>query len=226
MEESSLISSEDFQEVYRFGSPEDLAQKLGESGIAKLLEIVCKAYSVLRDNHLVEIRMSEDEITEELVIQIECIWRKSDVPVGVVPMNQKIDRTLSKNRGRPPTIDFCFRHIWIKETFFGFECKILAEGNARLSQEYVDDGLRRYVEGKYCSTGSAGAMVGYIKSGNLAAVIEDVKMRVDKEKLVTCMLQSFSIGMFKEHYASTHAREKGLSQFCVHHLFFDLTRLD
>jgi hypothetical protein len=37
--------------------------------------------------------------------------------------------------------------------------------------------------------------------------------------------KSWSIGLFKEHCVSTHTREKGLSQFCVHH-FFNLTESD
>lgn len=214
------MASNRFQKIHTFGSPYDLARQLGENGIAKILEIVCEAYVVLQTKHLVKKGMTEDEITEELVSQTECIWRKSSVLSSIVPMNQKIDRTLAKNRGRPPTIDFCFRHVWVKEAFFGFECKRLAEGNSALSQEYVDNGLCRYLRGEYCSSGSAGSMIGYVTSGSLVAIIRDIKTRVDNERAVNAMTLAFSIGLFKEHYVSTHTRERGLSQFSVHHLFF------
>jgi len=221
-----LMASNRSHGIYRFGNPYDLAQQLGEKGIARILEIVCEAYVVLQTKNLVTRGMSEDEITEELVSQIECVWRKSSVPISIVPINQKIDRTLAKNKGKPPTIDFCFRHVWIKEAFFGFECKRLAEGNGVLSQEYVDNGLCRYLRGEYCSSGSAGSMVGYVISGNLVAVVRDVKTRVDIERAVNTMKIAFSIGSFREHYVSIHTRERGLSQFCVHHLFFDFVESD
>jgi hypothetical protein len=209
-----------FHERYRSGSPYDLAQQIGESGITKLLEVVCHAYSNLCENHLIITEMSEDEITEEIFKELVYVYHESSVPRTLIPVNQKIDTTLAKNRGRPPTIDFCFRDRWVKEVFFGFECKLLAEGNGRLYQEYIDNGLCRYLQGKYCSIGSAGSMIGYIKSGNIAIVIHDVKCRVDQKKAVNAMAAAPSIGSFKEHYVSMHIRD-GLSQFRVHHLFFN-----
>ena len=164
--------------------------------------------------------MSEDEITEELVKEMNVIWSGSRITKSLVPISQKIDKTLAKNRGRSPTIDICFRDRWEKEVFFGFECKLLEEGDGRLYNEYIVSGLYRYLEGKYCSQGSAGSLIGYVKVGRLDVIIKEVKTRVDKEKILRTMDLAASIDGFKEHYVSTHSRDRGLPHFSVHHLFF------
>lgn len=219
------MTSDLVQESYKFGSPHDLAAQIGEEGITKLLEIVCDAYhtlckNTLCKNHGVGSRMSEDEITEELFKEIVFIWSRSSITETIRPINQKIDRTNAKNKGRPPTIDFCFRDSWVQDAFFGFECKLLAEGNNGLYKEYVENGLCRYLQGKYCAQGSAGSLIGYVMFGRLATIVQDVKARVDKERLLKDMALASSICGFKEHYVSTHSREKALPPFCVHHLFF------
>lgn len=204
----------------KIGNPDDLARQLGEKGINKLLEIVCAAYAILYKNRIIKPKMSEDEITEELFKEIVIAWSKPNIPKTVIPINQKIDKNNAKNIGRPPTIDFCFRDRWTKEAFFGFECKLLAESNNRLCDEYIKNGLYRFIEGKYCARGSAGSMIGYINSGNVATIVSEVRTRVNKERIMQVMALASSILTFKEHYVSIHSRDKGLSPFCIHHLFF------
>jgi len=220
------MPSDRFQESYRIGDPYDLAEQIGEDGIAKLLALVCDAYDTLYKHKIVKLGMSEDEITEELFKEIQIVWRVSSIPQTIVPINQKIDKYLAKDKGKPPTIDFCFRDRWVKEAFFGFECKLLAEDDIRLYKEYIENGLYRYLQGKYCAKGSAGSLIGYVNSGNISIVIREVKTRVDKENMLSAMVLARSISAFKEHYISTHLRERGLPSFCVHHLFFRFTALN
>jgi hypothetical protein len=198
----------------------DLAEQIGEQGVSNLLKIVCDAYQELCGNHNIKQEMSEDEITEELFKEVVLIWSKSSITETIRPINQKIDRTSAKPRGRPPTIDFCFRDKWVSEAFFGFECKLLAEGDTRLYNEYIENGLYRYLRGTYSARGSAGSLVGYVKLGNLATIVQDVKARVDNERILKVMALASSIGRFKEHYVSVHSREMALPSFYVHHLFF------
>ncbi|MHA1410639.1 MAG: hypothetical protein ACTSQY_10105 [Candidatus Odinarchaeia archaeon] len=206
------------KDLGRINKPYDIAQKLGEKGINKILKMVCRAYNMLLKNKRINVKMSEDEITEELYTEIIIVWSQSGIQ-NLLPINQKIDKTLAKNRGKPPTIDFCFRDRWIKKAFFGFECKILAEGNSRLTKEYVDNGLKRYLQGKYCSTTSIGSLIGYVIIGDIKKTIQDVKKRVDKESIIKKMTLASSILDFKNHFTSEHSRVRGLSNFKVHHLF-------
>lgn len=221
-----LKISDHFQDGYRFGSAYDLAARIGPDGITRLLEIVCDAYDMLCKNNTIKKEMSEDDITEELFKEIVIIWCESSTTNSIVPINQKSDKTFSKDVGKPPTIDFCFRDRYVRESFFGFECKLLAEGDVRLYREYIQNGLYRYIQGKYCARSSAGSLIGYVTSGSISVVVQDVKIRVDKKNILSAMALAPSISTFKEHYTSTHTREKGLSSFCVHHLFFRFTTVN
>lgn len=198
----------------------DLAEQIGEHGVSGILKIVCDAYHRLCENHSIKMDMAEDEITEELINEVDLVWSKSSITETIRPIPQKIDRTRAKPRGRPPTIDFCFRANWDSLAFFGFECKLLAEDDNGLYNEYVKNGLYRYLRGTYCARGSAGSLVGYVKQGNLSTIIQDVKARIDTERILKVMVLASSIGKFKEHYVSVHSREVALPPFCVHHLFF------
>jgi hypothetical protein len=206
--------------TYSFGDPSDLAKQLGEDGVSYLLEIVCDAYRSLYQKHIVKQEMSEDDITEELFVEIVFTWSRSSITKSIRPVCQKGDKTLAKPRGKPPTIDFCFRNSWVGEAFFGFECKILVEGDKGLCNEYVENGLCRYLSGAYCAHGSAGSLIGYVKLGNISIIIHDVKARVDTQKMLAAMVLAAPIGRFKEHYVSVHEREMPLPPFRVHHLFF------
>ncbi|WXG46139.1 MAG: hypothetical protein WED05_05660 [Candidatus Atabeyarchaeum deiterrae] len=219
------MTYDSLQEGYRTGSPFDLAKHLGDKGITRLLEIVCEAYTTLYRNRIVKPQMSEDEITEELFKEVNIAWSASSVPPAVVPINQKIDREHAKDRGKPPTIDFCFRDRWEKEAFFGFECKLLAEGNSRSYREYIKQGLYRYIEGRYCANGTVGSLIGYINTGRIAVIVKEIKTRVDKERIVEVMTLASSVSAFREHYVSTHLREKDRSPFRIHHLFFSFVEL-
>jgi len=205
---------------YSYGDPSDLAQQIGEEGISYLLGIVCDAYQRLYEKHNIKQKMSEDEITEELFVEVEFVWSRSSITETIRPMCQKGDRTHAKIKGRPPTIDFCFRDSWVGEAFFGFECKLLVEGDTTLCNEYVENGLCRFLSGRYCAHGSAGSLIGYVKLGNLSTIIQDIKVRVDTRNLLKAMALASPIGTFQNHYVSVHSREMQLPPFCVHHLFF------
>lgn len=187
--------------------------------------MVCAAYAILYRNRIVKPKMDECDITEELYKEVNFAWSKSDITETVIPTNEKIDRENAERRGRPPTIDFCFRARWERHAFFGFECKVLAEGDSRSYREYINEGLYRYIEGKYCANGSAGSLIGYINSGRIAVIVKDIKTRVNRQRIVEFMTLASSISGFREHYISTHLR-KDSSPFCVHHLFFSFVELN
>ncbi len=202
------------------GSPKDLAQELGPGGIMTLIGIICKAYENLRVYRKVTPEMDEPEITEELFIELELIWKK--INLSLIPLHEKPDRN-GKKKGRAPTIDFCFRHRWHRNSYFGAECKMLEEKNNRLCDLYVVEGVCRYLSGKYGENCSAGSMIGYVRIGNTTKVINEVKMRVNRLPDNSEMRQADSIGEFTEHYKSIHNRKIGRSPFHMHHLFFSLT---
>ncbi len=208
------------------GNPSDLAKKIGAAGIANLLELVCRAYVSLVSNHCISPTMSEDEISEELFKEVQVAWRSTDLAPSLIPIREKLAIGKSvgspRGRGRPPMIDFCFRDQWVRESYFGLECKRLIEHDSTLLNEYIGNGLYRYLTGKYSTKSSEAALVGFIVAGALSGVVSEVSQRVNQERILAKMEISFPLPSFWEHYRSTHSRMDS-SPISVHHLFFDFT---
>lgn len=202
-------------------SPIDLAKELGPDGIMVILRIICEAYKELHASRRVTSIMSEPEITEELYVKLELAWRKTDIPL--IPIHEKSHGKRKKGRGKTPTIDFCFRHEWDPNSYFGAECKLLEENNSKHYNLYIDEGVKRYLSGKYGEKCSAGSMIGYITIGNIVEIINEVKIRVDKKSNISNMEKSDTINGFTGHYKSVHEREVGKTPFHIHHLFFSFT---
>jgi hypothetical protein len=202
------------------GRPKDLAEELGSDGIMTILRIICEAYKELRASGRVTAIMSEPEITEELFVKLELVWRKTDI--SLIPIHEKSHGKRKEGRGKTPTIDFCFRHELDRNSYFGAECKVLKE-NSTSYDLYIKNGVNRYLSGQYGEKGSAGSMIGYIIIGDTAEIINKVKIKVDKLSNISNMKKSDSINGFTEHYKSVHERSVGDTPFHIHHLFFPFT---
>ncbi len=203
------------------GSAGDLARDLGDDGIRNLLSMICEAYVELcnRPNkHKITPTMDEIDITEELYVELQIVWRHRG-NTDIVPIHEKPDHSNRKKRGKPPSIDFCFRDRLNGESYFGCECKLLKEDNTGYKQ-YVSQGVNRYLEGKYNKKCSCGSMIGYITVGDIGKIINEVKIKVDEVSDISKMDESHPINGFTEHYESKHTRHINASLFTVHHLFF------
>ena len=202
------------------GRPKDLAEELGSDGIMTILRIICEAYKELRASGRVTAIMSEPEITEELFVKLELVWRKTDI--SLIPIHEKSHGKRKEGRGKTPTIDFCFRHELDRNSYFGAECKVLKE-NSTSYDLYIKKGVNRYLSGQYGEKCSAGSMIGYIIIGNTAEIINKVKIRVDKLSNISNIKKFDSINGFTDHYKSVHGRKVGNGPFHIHHLFFSFT---
>lgn len=72
--------------------------------------------------------------------------------------------------------------------YFLFECKRL-DGGSDLSKKYIEKGLIRFCNGKYCAdfdgsiiiqerTPNFGGMLGYVVKGEISSIVSDIKGRV------------------------------------------------
>ena len=167
--------------------------------------------------------MDEDSITVEWYAKIYDRWtsenRASQVNIRLIPYTQYPDDTLKKKRGKAPAIDFCFR-AWNKsEGYFGAECKRLRSDQTVLIQEYVDNGVKRYIEGKYGSKSTVSAMVGYVQEGTISDIVDMLKPVMTptnlEENLIRVILEK------NPQYKSVHIRDLDSKTIILHHLFFD-----
>lgn len=199
--------------------PRDLAAELGQQGIRRLLLLMVDSYLDLRDSGRVTATMPEDAITEEWAVHIGLRWRR-EPDIAVVPVHQKQDEEKAKERGRRPTIDFCFRDQLFSESYFGAECKLLDEGNADHMRAYLDDskGIGRFLSCKYAAHTGAGAMVGYVRTGDSAAVAREISGKIRELKGRPTLKKADLLARFDHLYESVHSRECGVSPFRCSHL--------
>lgn len=202
---------------------QDLAAILGNDGIGIILATMWLGYHDLKKENAITSTMDEDSITVEWYAKIYDRWtsenRASQVNIRLIPYTQYPDDTLKKKKGKAPAIDFCFR-AWNKtEGYFGAECKRLRADQAVLIQEYVDNGVKRYTEGKYGSKSTASAMVGYIQKGAISDIVDMLKPVMTstnlEENLVRAILEK------NPQYKSVHIRGLDSKAIVLHHLFFD-----
>lgn len=209
----------ELSEVYQQNSAPDLAKELGYDGIRVLLNIMSNAYIELLNSSFVQMTTPEDDITEEWFVKIMGCMAELNLPV--VPIHQKQDRTMEKESGKPPTIDFCFRHKIVPESYFGAECKLLDEGETKYFLEYVNEnGLGRFLDGRYSSCSSAGSMIGYVRTGDPKQVAIKVSERLAKLPNAPKMTKDDPLDSFRHIYKSNHKRKAGLSKIHMYHLFF------
>jgi hypothetical protein len=131
-------------------------------------------------------RLRQDKNLRKLPVRIE---RES--PEDSLESGEEIGR-----------IDLRFCHGYREEVYFAFECKRLnlVQGRKRRSMaaEYVEEGMMRFVEGRYAGGLLSGGMMGYVMDGNVPAAMRSVRravgsrrerLRLEGDELAECPLR-------------------------------------
>jgi len=201
---------------------DDLSKILVPSGIKILLELIRDAYFELVQMRKIDLSMTENQITEEWYVCLQFIWPQSAAyHLKLAPIHQKEDESDRKSRrGSPPTIDFCFRAQWNRQAYFGAECKLIEANDKTLCDRYIENGVNRYIDGRYGQKFSKGAMLGYVRQTKCSDVAAEIRNRINRLAGSPQLVQTDKLLPFEDHYISKHSRLKGLSPFTVHHLLF------
>jgi len=128
-----------------------------------------------------------------------------------------------------PVLDICVR--WrhnIPEIRFAVEAKILVTrtvGNyrpRRTVEEYVSEGVCRFLSGKYAREMPSGVMLGYVLVGRTSELVDSLNDAL-KQQQVPCEepLREFSDGERQlPRYVSSHLRDR-TDIVVLHHLFIE-----
>lgn len=112
--------------------------------------------------------------------------------------------------------------------YFAFECKRLDDkiGKSSLQQKYIDDGLNRFIIGKYAEEDDFGGMVGFIVTGKIENIVLDMKKKVKNYYFVRSY--GFLLNRFCDNcltsFQSKHERKNRLGNIHIYHLFLDFIR--
>lgn len=206
--------------------PPDLAKKIGVDGVNEILDVFWKGYRELKadSSFIVNIFAEEDDITQKWYEKIIGIWDSRNRATSIVlnilrPMHQYADNTMKKRKGsKAPTIDFCFKDWSTDNSYFGAEAKNLYESKSDKIERYVLTGVENYTNGRYGSQSSESSIIGYVLSGNISDIVNDLKVEMGKRKPLANLTRTVSID---PQYKSSHMRILDGQEITLHHLFFD-----
>lgn len=168
----------------------------------------------------------EEPITALLADALVNEYERRGWPWFIIPEVPVSDSTFGTELGRNDIV-FYHRNL-TQRIFFAVECKRLhvqsSSGFKHLVDKYVDEGLLRFVDSKYCTGLPCGGMVGYVMDGDMKTAFGHVqseillKRETLKMKSVRSLLIPSSVLKNCSQSADTvHDREDG--QFLLHHLF-------
>lgn len=206
--------------------PPDLAKKIGVGGVNEILDVFWKGYQELKcdSSSVVNSLSEEDDITQKWYEKILGIWdsrnRATAIALnGLRPIHQYGDNTMKKRKGsKAPTIDFCFKDWSTDNSYFGAEAKNLYESRPDKIERYVSTGVDNYTTGRYGSQSSESSIIGYVLSGTIPHIVNELKVEMAKGSPVANLARSTSAN---PQYKSSHLRTLDSQEITLHHLFFD-----
>ena len=206
--------------------PPDLAKKIGVGGVNEILDVFWKGCQELKcdSSFVVNSSSEEDDITQKWYEKILGIWdsrnRATSIALnGLRPIHQYGDNTMKKRKGsKAPTIDFCFKDWSTDNSYFGAEAKNLYESRPDKIERYVSTGVDNYTTGRYGSQSSESSIIGYVLSGKIPDIVNELKVEMAKGSPVANLARSTSAN---PQYKSSHMRTLDNQEIILHHLFFD-----
>lgn len=206
--------------------PPDLAKKIGVSGVNEIMGVFWKGYRELKSDasFVVNASTEEDDITQKWYEKVVGIWdsrnRATSIALnGLQPIHQYADNTMKKRKGsKAPTIDFCFKDWSTDNSYFGAEAKNLYKSRADKIERYVSTGVDNFTTGRYGSQSSESSIIGYVLSGKIPDIVNELKVEMAKGSPVANLARSTSAN---PQYKSSHLRTIDNQEITLHHLFFD-----
>ena len=111
--------------------------------------------------------------------------------------------------------------------FFVVECKRLRvtteSGFKHLADKYVEDGLQRFVDGKYASNLPCGGMLGYVMDNRLDDAFAKVRGEIEARRTTLKMktkdsLRTPSSTVPRYRWSADSFHERADDKLCIHHL--------
>jgi len=153
---------------------------------------------------------------------------KRRLPFSIHCEASEIDSSSCREIGR---IDLRLIAGHREDVYFAFECKrlnVLSKNGTRrsLAGEYVDEGMMRFVSGKYGRNLDKGGMLGYVMDGKTQDAITAVSKAIGRRAQRLCMVKVGGLSVSAVRSADHRVKEtRHLVQgklFIMHHLFLGL----
>ncbi len=209
------------------GSPVPLAQRLRPALERTILELVVEAFEQWGARGFNRFGDTEVEFTTVLIGQMREVRRVRNLPF--MPCSEQFEYSPEMFAGtaapnRAPRIDIS---VWwdrlAENAYYTIECKRLAPGD--LAKKYVNEGLIRFVSGKYAGATPAAAMIGYAITHAPEVLLDQVNEHVQQHPELTdsdLLVPTAPIHALTTVYESRHQRHAPHVAIRVTHLFLDV----
>ncbi len=160
----------------------------------------------------------EDPITEQLVL---ALIRSKKVPGRLVPQYSLLTERPDGTAHLSSDIDFVLTMGDDEDVYLACECKRLnvpfKSGKKALVREYLDEGLARFLIGKYSPGLPYALMLGYVMDGNTVSARRALR-RALTARTAALRLSSLSASSDDDPFASHHDRVDDCDIEVVHRL--------
>lgn len=110
--------------------------------------------------------------------------------------------------------------------YYAIECKRVDNSSKKIN-EYIDEGILRFVEGKYSSEMPLASMIGFIEKDDPKIVKTHINNNLNQTKNIDTQLEltNYILEDFNDLYFSIHKRVRNPTSIYIFHLLFDYTTL-
>lgn len=192
--------------------------------IKTVLEITIISWSHVLARGEVCSSTQEPEIAGCLYREMYAEKRRRLGPKSVPRFEEEVGTRSSLNLRRTDgRIDFKVMYSFDEDEYFGIECKRISSNNNKLVKKYVNEGLLRFIDGKYSLGHDWAAMLGFVVDGKS---IECIKMVADyltkakgKNRMKSDWTTETRFGPQRDLYRTRHHQRGRSSLMTVLHLF-------
>ncbi len=190
-------------------------QQKFESNCYKLL---ISAYQQSLKEKIIKLDWDENDISQELYEKIDGNPSRRNYKIFVTREKNKSKKGKKKKgfANKLPRIDFemsCFS-LTLEYKFYA-EAKRLEEKSSKLKRAYINEGMDRFILGKY----PKGVMLGYLLAGDVSNTVSGINKLLKKDKRQSEILKAVS-NIHKDYFESDHT-----SIGTLKHFIFDYTNI-
>jgi hypothetical protein len=202
----------------------ELAIRLPLDIIATVLDITMVGWSYVISSGKVSIGSSETEIAGHLGREMISEKNRHLGLKNQIRIEEEVGTRSSLTSEKPEgRIDIKIIYSFDEAEYFGMECKRVTSKNSRLAKKYVDDGIMRFVTGKYSPGHDFAAMIGFVIDGKLTDCIDLVRTRLTKCSQKACVEQDWGVehdfGIQNDLYRTIHRQQGQSALLRLLHLF-------
>lgn len=180
------------------------------------IKLLANAYTLAITIKSFQINWNENDFSEmlcDLVNEAEFSLNEKITCKTEKKLSNSSTSRLKGYSDKLPRIDFEYSKIWNRQRFHCYmEAKRLGENNSALKRAYINEGIERFVSGKY----PKGIMVGYNIQGDIFETIKGINELMLKDDKEAESLYPKSHKLVKHYYESNHSLVD-----VIKHLIFD-----